>query len=150
MITFQSYVFQHLWGHENESTVLKCVNITFFKKLVYLFRQCWSLLLCVAFSSCTEGEILCSCGEQASHCNGIFCYREQVVGELQAQGFCSCNTWGLPFWLTGSRAWAQQLWWVGLVTPGHEESSQTRAIQTISPALADTFLSTVPTGTSQL
>ena len=41
-------------------------------------------------------------------------------------GFTSCGTWAQQLWLTGSRAQAQQLWRMGLVSPRHVGSSRTR------------------------
>ena len=42
----------------------------------------------------------------------------------------SCSVWALLwlllFWSMSSRAWAQKLWFMGLVAPWHVDSSQTR------------------------
>ena len=41
-------------------------------------------------------------------------------------GFSSCSRWTQWLWLLGSRAWAQQLWYMGLVALQHVESSRAR------------------------
>ena len=69
----------------------------------------------MAFSSCTEGEILCSCGEVASHCNAIFCFvtenRLQVncrhkASVVATHGVCSFGSQALEHGLSSCGGWA--------------------------------------------
>ena len=54
---------------------------------------------------------------------------------------------GSSVWGTGSRAWAQKLWLLGLLAPRHGGPSQIR-IKPAAPALAGGFLTTGPRGKS--
>ena len=53
-----------------------------FLKKFNLFLAVPGLCCCVqAFSSCSKGELLFSCGVRASHCSGFFCCRAQDLGQ---------------------------------------------------------------------
>ena len=54
-------------------------------------------------------------------------------------GFSSCSTQAQQMQLWGSRAWAQQLWYMDLVAPLHAESSQNRD-RTCVPCIDKWFL----------
>ena len=63
-----------------------------------------------------------------------------------------CRTGSMPCWLqqlqlTGSRAWTQQVWHMGLVALQHVGSSPPQT-ESMSSALADGFLTTGPPGRS--
>ena len=76
------------------------------------------------FSRCKEqgrGEgLLSSCSTQASHCSVFSCCGAWALGHVD---FSSCGTWAQELWLLSSRATAQQLWCMGLVTLEHVGSS---------------------------
>ena len=75
------------------------------------------------FSSCSERELLSSCGAWDSHCGGFSCCGAWAPGHVD---FSSCGVWVQKLPITGSRAQAQSLWCMGLVSPWHVVSSQTR------------------------
>ena len=88
-----------------------------------VFGYVGSLLLPGLFSRCGEWGPPPSCSARSSHCGGLFCCRAQALGHT---AFSSCNTWTQKLQLPGSRARAQQLWLIGLVTPRHVWSSWNR------------------------
>ena len=105
-----------------------CFLLLHFYLLIYV---CFgSLLLCVVFLQLLQlGDTL--------HCD--------VWASLFGGYSCRARAWSLC--LADSRAQAQQLWHMGVVAPWHMESSLFRD-ETLSPALAGRFLSTVPRGKS--
>ena len=64
-------------------------------------------------------------------------------------GFNNYSTWVPHLQLAGSRAWAQQMWHIGLVLHGMW-SLPRPGIKLVSSALASRFLSTAPPGKLQL
>ena len=56
------------------------------------------------FSRCGERRLLSSCGAWASRCGGFFCCRSTRFRARELQ----------QLWLQGSKAWAQELWCMGL------------------------------------
>ena len=87
--------------HKTQSSKNKIVNIYsefFLINISFLyFWLPWSSLLCLGFLWLQRGELLCSCGRQASHCGGIFCCGAQALGiRIPGVAICglnSCDTW---------------------------------------------------------
>ena len=71
-----------------------------------------------AFFGCGEWGLLSSFHVRASHCSGLSCW-EHGLQEEQASVVGVC--W-LSICLPGSRAHAQKLWHMGLVSPWHVRS----------------------------
>ena len=69
------------------------------------------------------------CGYSSLQCAGFLLWWLLLLWSTgsRSAGFSSCGVWAQQFWLTGSRAQAQQLWRMGLVAPRHVRSSQTGA-----------------------
>ena len=59
---------------------------------MYLFWLCWIFIAVLAFLSRGEGELLSSCGAQASRCGGFSCCGAQTLGP---SGFSSSGFWSL-------------------------------------------------------
>ena len=108
----------------------------FLKILLLIFGCAGSSLLYTACSGC--GEQLCCMGSSLQSSTSEHRHQAHRLQQLwhvhggagaywlQRACFSSCcmqAQWVQP---TGSREWAQQLWRMGLVTPRHVESSQTR------------------------
>ena len=93
---------------------------------------CWVFML---FSSCSNWELLSSCGAQASHCGDFSCCRAQALGHV---GFSSCGSQALKHRLNSRGAQVQLLhgMW-DLPRPGMEP---------VSAALAGGFFTTEPPG----
>ena len=92
-------------------TVLHPYQFSLYLCHIYLFLTVLSLPSCAwTFSSCNKKGLLSSCGAQ-------------VLGH---SGFGRCGAKAPYLQLTGSTAWAQQLWHTGSVAPGHVGSSWTR------------------------
>ena len=87
------------------------------------------------FSSCSNWELLSSCGAQASHCGDFSCCRAQALGHV---GFSSCGSQALKHRLNSRGAQVQLLhgMW-DLPRPGMEP---------VSAALAGGFFTTEPPG----
>ena len=97
------------------------INV-FIYLLIYLFLAALGLYCCPrAFSSCGEQGLLF-----VAVC-GLLIAVASLVAEHRLQ---ACRLQEL--WLVGSRAQAQQLWFMGLVAPWHVGSSQTRAQTRVS------------------
>ena len=97
-----------------------------FEKLInYLFILAALGLRCCtrAFSSCSER------GYPSLQCTGFSLRRLLLLRSTGCRraGVSSCGTQAQQLWLAGSRAQAQQLWRMDLVSPWHVGSSWTRA-----------------------
>ena len=113
----------------NSAQEFQCVDIfakNFFFISLFLFLAVLGLCCCKqAFSGCGEWGLLSSCGVQPSYCRGFSFCRTQA---LQHVGFSSL----------GARALLPYGMW-NLPRPG---------VGSVSPALADGFLTTGPPGMS--
>ena len=85
--------------------------------------------------SSSERGLLSGLGDQASHCNGVFCCRAQALGHL---GFCSRSSWALEHGLRSRGTWVELPWGMWDL-PG-------AGIWPVSPTLAGEFLTTGPPG----
>jgi len=70
------------------SYLRNCAHKSF---LNYFLLAALGLCCCVlAYSSCAQQGLLCSCGVWASHCGGFSCCRARALGHA---GFWSCSMW---------------------------------------------------------
>ena len=76
-----------------------------------------------AFCSCSEWELVSSCGAKASHCGGFSFCRAQTLDTWDS---VKLQHSGLVAVAPSSRAQTQQLWHTGLAALQHVESSLTR------------------------
>ena len=91
----------------------------------YLFIYVWLFWIFAALHRLSlVAASRCYCGPQCVS----FSLRQRLLrmtGSRRA-GFRSCSLQTQWLWLLGSRAWAQQLWYMGLVALQHVESSWAR------------------------
>ena len=85
--------------------------------------------------------ITASRGYSSLRCTGFSLWWLLLLRNMSSRctGFSSCGTWAQQWWLTGSRARAQQLWRTGLVAAQHVGPSRTRA-QTRVPCIGRQIL----------
>ena len=109
-------------------TINKGLKTVFFYNFVYFFGWAGSLLLHRLFSGCSKWRLLCSCGAEASHCDGFSCCRAWAPGH---EGFSSFGSWALEHTLN---SWGPQAYLLcGMWDLPRSE------IEPMSPALADWF-----------
>ena len=118
------------------------LDIALLKNLPILFLAVLGLRYCTwAFSSCSEWG--CSlCGTLAFNCSGFSCCGARAIW---CTVFSNCSMRARQLWLTGPRAWTQELCCTGLVTLWNFPACGVFPNQGSNP-LAGRFLSTVPSG----
>ena len=119
-------------------------NICLFVCLFIYFWLHWVLVAACRLSLVVANVATLHCGAWASHCSGFSCCRAWALGMrtsvVVARGLSSCGSRALECRLSSCGAWAQLLRGMcDLPRPGRES---------VSPALAGGFLTTVPPGKS--
>ena len=92
--------------------------------IYFYFQLHW-----VSVAACGLSLVAASRGYSSLQCTGFSLRWLLLLRSTGSRrvGFSSCGTWARQFWLSGSRAQAQQLWRTGLGAPWHVGSSRTRA-----------------------
>ena len=98
--------------------------VPFLKSFHILLKNCFKISFCFYFWLCCCAQAFSSCCEKGYFflaVHGLLIGMASLIAEhrQQAHGLQQLQ-------LTGSRAWAQQLWGMGLAAPQHVGSSRTR------------------------
>ena len=119
---------------------------------IYLWLCCVFIAACGFLQLWRAGATL-RCSVQASRCGGFSCCGARAVGTrasvVVARGL-SCGSQALECRLSSCSAWAQQLWLAGSKARAQLLRSTWDlpgpGLEPVSPALADGFLTTPPSG----